>query len=294
MVVVNVLPVEWYLRGVVPLEIGTRTASEEAAVEAQAIAARKGYTMVRLASVESGGQARNASYDLLSSVGDQVYGGADAERPFSNQAVARTVGLVLKYNDKVINAPYHSTCGGETAEPDEVWRSSNEPFLLRVSDRIPGTADRYYCDISPRFAWTRSMTGEELDAAVRTYLASYATVPSGGAGEMCVTRRSSRARQAAVWARRSSSRRRGGILRCAGTTHPVCAAQPRWRDPQQHLFFGADGNQPRRASRTADREGEWLRPRNRHVSVGRDRTGARDRSGALHAWDVLSRNFQWG
>jgi len=183
MVVVNVLPVEWYLRGVVPLEIGgPRAGNEEAAVEAQAIAARS-YTVVRLAAIE-GGTSRNASYDMLASVADQVYGGADAERPFSNQAVARTIGLVLRYNGRVVSAPYHSTCGGETAEPNEVWRSANEPFLQRVSDRIPGTSNRFYCDISPRFSWTRSLTGDELDAAVRAYLASYTTVPAGGAGHV--------------------------------------------------------------------------------------------------------------
>ena len=182
-VVVNVLPLEWYLRGVVPLEIGgPRAGNEEAAVEAQAIAARS-YTVVRLAAIE-GGASRNANYDLLSSVADQVYGGADVERPFSNQAVARTIGLVLRYNGRVVSAPYHSTCGGETAEPDEVWRSANEPFLQRVSDRIPGTSNRFYCDISPRFSWTRSLTGDELDAAVRAYLASYTTVPAGGAGHV--------------------------------------------------------------------------------------------------------------
>jgi len=181
-VVVNVLPVEWYLRGVVPLEIGPRAPNEQAAAEAQAIAARS-YTVVRLAAID-GASARNASYDMLSSVADQVYGGADAERSFSNLAVAQTIGLVIKYNGRVVSAPYHSTCGGETAEPDEVWRSSNEPYLQRVSDRIPGTADRYYCDISPRFTWTRSLTGDELDGGVRAYLASYTTVPAGGAGRV--------------------------------------------------------------------------------------------------------------
>lgn len=180
-VIVNVLPVEWYLRGVVPLEIGPRTPAEAAAVEAQAIAARS-YVVVRLAA--DAGAARNANYDVLSSVADQVYGGADAERPFSNLAVARTLGLVIKYNGRVVNAPYHSTCGGETAEADEVWRSGNEPYLQRVSDRIPGTSDRYYCDGSPRFSWTRTFSVEELDAAVRAYLANYTTVPRGGPGRV--------------------------------------------------------------------------------------------------------------
>ncbi|HEY2849334.1 MAG TPA: SpoIID/LytB domain-containing protein [Gemmatimonadaceae bacterium] len=181
-VIVNVLPVEWYLRGVVPLEIGTRSANEEAAVEAQAIAARS-YTVVRLAATNASA-ARNANYDLLSSVADQVYGGVDAERSFSNEAVARTVGLVIKYKGRVVNAPYHSTCGGETAEPDEVWKAGDEPYLKRVSDRIPGTGDRYYCDASPRFSWTRTLSASQLDAAVRAYLANYAAVPSGGAGHV--------------------------------------------------------------------------------------------------------------
>jgi stage II sporulation protein D len=183
LVVVNVLAVEPYLRGVVPLEIGgPRAPNEQAAVEAQAIAARS-YTFVRLAAVE-GSASRNAAYDMLAGVSDQVYGGADAERPFSDQAVAATAGQVITYGGRVVSAPYHSACGGETASPDEVWRAGPEPYLRRVSDRIPGTADRYYCDIAPRFAWTRAFTSEELDAAVRSNLRNYATVPSGGPGHV--------------------------------------------------------------------------------------------------------------
>ena len=77
---------------------------------------------------------------------------------------------MLRYDGRVVSAPYHSACGGETASPEEVWRSTAEPYLKRVSDRIPGTADRYYCDVAPRFAWTRVLTGDELDAALRSYL----------------------------------------------------------------------------------------------------------------------------
>lgn len=183
LVVVNVVPVESYLRGVVPLEIGLpRASNEQAAAEAQAIAARS-YTFVRLAAVENSA-SRNASYDVVSGVNDQVYGGVDAERPFSDQAVAATAGLVLLYGGRVVNAPYSSSCGGQTASPEEVWRSGGEGYLRRVSDRIPGTADRYYCEIAPRFAWTRTLSGDELDAAVRAYLRSYATVQPGGPGRV--------------------------------------------------------------------------------------------------------------
>ena len=180
LVIVNVLPMEDYLRGVVPLEIGgPRAGNEQAAVEAQAIAARS-YAVVRLATVD-GSASRNVNYDMLSSVADQVYGGVDAERPFSDRAVQTTSGLVIKYNGRAVSAPYHSACGGETAAPDEVWRATPAPYLRRVSDRIPGT-DKSYCDIAPRFSWTRVFTGDELDVALRLYLKSFAAVPAGGPG----------------------------------------------------------------------------------------------------------------
>ncbi len=182
LVVVNVLPVEEYLRGVVPLEIGgDRRPDEQAAVEAQAIAARS-YAAIRLASTH-GNAPRNANFDLRSSVSDQVYGGVDAERPLADEAVRATAGMVIRYAGRVVSAPYHSSCGGETASPDEVWRGGGtEPFLRRVSDRMPGAPDRYYCDIAPRFAWTRVLTIDELDAAMRSYLSNYVAVAPGGPG----------------------------------------------------------------------------------------------------------------
>ncbi len=172
---VNRLALENYLRGVVPLEIGNRAESERAAVEAQAIAARS-YAYTHLAS------SATRLYDMVSTVMDQVYGGVRAETPLADAAVAATVGLVLTYQGVVVNAPYHSTCGGTTARASEVWpRSGDEPYLVPVSDRIPGT-DSYYCDISPRFRWTRSFTEHALRSVLDRYLRNYASVPRGGAG----------------------------------------------------------------------------------------------------------------
>ena len=97
--------------------------------------------------------------------------------------MAATEGLVLTFNRRVVSAPYHSTCGGTTAAADEIWRSQNEPYLQRVSDRIPGT-DRYYCDIAPRFRWERTWRADSLTAMVEKYLRSYAQVPPGPVGEV--------------------------------------------------------------------------------------------------------------
>jgi stage II sporulation protein D len=175
LVVVNRLDIEAYLRGVVPREMGIRGDNERAALEAQAVAARS-YAVVRL---------HNASraYDLAATTSDQVYGGVEAENALADAAVAATEALVLMYDGRIVNAPYSSTCGGSTAEPSEVWRSRNEPFLQRVSDRIPGS-DRFYCDIAPRFRWERSWRHDTLTAIVERYLRSYAQVPAGPVGSV--------------------------------------------------------------------------------------------------------------
>ena len=181
LLVVNVVPLESYLRGVVPLELGERPVGERAALEAQAIAARS-FTVTRVTAARAG-RGRSRDFDLMATVADQVYGGTDAERPNATAAVAATAGLVLTYGGRVIVAPYHSSCGGETAAAEEAWGGPGEPFLRRASDKIPGS-ERYYCDIAPRFYWERTLTGAELDAAVRRYLGTYATLPPGGPGEV--------------------------------------------------------------------------------------------------------------
>ena len=168
-VVVNAVKIDDYLLGVVPLEIGTRTAADSAAVQAQAITARS-YAFIHLSS-EPG-----RVYDVTAGTLDQVYGGVAAETDVASQAVESTRTLVLKYAGRVVNAPYHSTCGGATAGASELWRSDDEPYLQSVSDQIPGTS-RYYCDIAPRFRWTKTIGGSELNAALARYLANYATVP---------------------------------------------------------------------------------------------------------------------
>lgn len=179
--VVNVLTLEDYLKGVVPLELGERPAAERAALEAQAIAARS-YTVSRLTAARAG-RGRSEHFDLVPSTADQVYGGADAERPNASAAVDATRGLVLRYGGRVISAPYSSACGGETAGAEEAWNGEPVAYLQRVSDRMPGS-DRYYCDIAPRFYWERTLTGTELDAAVARYLRTVTRVPPEGPGDV--------------------------------------------------------------------------------------------------------------
>lgn len=191
--VINRVDIESYLRGVLPRELGRRARAERAALEAQAVAARS-YAVVRL-----GNEAR--AFDLVATTGDQVYGGVDAEYPLADSAVAATAGLVLHYGGRVVSAPYFSTCGGSTAQPDEVWRERGEPFLQRVSDRVPGT-ERYYCDIAPRFRWERSWRGDTLAAVIDRYVRSYAragsSAPIGAVRAISIEGRTPSGRVAAV------------------------------------------------------------------------------------------------
>jgi stage II sporulation protein D len=168
--VVNRVRMDDYLRGVVPLEIGTSAERDIAAIEAQAVTARS-YAYVHI-----GNSSPSRPYDVTASVRDQLYGGADVETPVSNAAIDETRGLVLQYAGRVVNAPYHSACGGSTAAADEIWRTQDEPYLQSVSDRIPGT-DRYYCDIAPRFRWTRTLDAATLREALVKYLGTYTAVP---------------------------------------------------------------------------------------------------------------------
>jgi stage II sporulation protein D len=174
-IVVNRVRMDDYLKGVVPLEIGTRAFADSAAVQAQAVTARS-YAYIHL-----GASSAAKPFDVTAGVQDQVYRGADVESPVASAAVDATRGLVLKYAGRVVNAPYSSTCGGTTAAADEIWRTEGEPYLRSVSDRVPGT-DRFYCDISPRFRWTRTIEGSVLRAALDRYLATYAAVPGGVPG----------------------------------------------------------------------------------------------------------------
>lgn len=156
---VNVVPLEAYVAGVINAEMGPRAPDERAALEAQAIVSRT-YAMFH-----KGGRAA-AGYDLVASTTDQVYGGVAAETSLGWEAVRATVGQVVTYDGRVIEAFFHSTCGYATASPEEVFRFGRAvPYLRSVSDKRPGGG--YYCDMAPHFRWTAEWDGEELTRILR-------------------------------------------------------------------------------------------------------------------------------
>jgi stage II sporulation protein D len=173
--VVNRLPVEDYLRGVVPLELGTRQPGDRAALEAQAITARS-YTYMRVP--VAGAPEPTSGWHMTATVLNQVYGGVEAEDPLVDLAVAATEGLVLRYGGLLVDAPYFSSCGGKTAGPKEAWRDAHEePYLQPMDDTDPRTG-RPYCDLAPRNQWTAEFDASQLaDAARRALQAAGAREP---------------------------------------------------------------------------------------------------------------------
>ena len=155
---VNLLDMETYLLGVVPLEIGGgRPAEELEAVKAQAVAART-YAIRHI------GRRADLGFDFYATVMDQVYGGAGAEDPTASRAVRETRGQIITYEGEPIEAYYHSTCGGRTAALDEVWPGEPRPYLRSVSDRKPEGG--WYCETSNRFRWTEEWNEDTLEAAL--------------------------------------------------------------------------------------------------------------------------------
>ena len=120
--VVNELPLEDYLLGVVPNELSPTTFQELEALKAQAVAAR---TYV----VRNMGQSKNEGYDICASDACQVYMGQGSELPLSTQAVTETRGVIATYKDQPINALYSSTCGGRTEDAENIF-DEKFPYLV--------------------------------------------------------------------------------------------------------------------------------------------------------------------
>lgn len=151
--VINVLPVEDYLKGVVPHEIGKLDSSMFEALKVQAVAART-YAYRHYDSRISQG------FDVYATVKDQVYNGSSGESSLTNAAIDATKGLVLTYGGSLVEAYYHSTCGGYT-EGVETWGLSPVPYLQSQNDMK--NADSAWCT-GPYSAWKKVYSEKELVA----------------------------------------------------------------------------------------------------------------------------------
>ena len=138
--VVNVLGIEKYLSSVVGSEMPTKWPIE--ALKAQAIASRT-YALK---------QKGNDLFDIDSTQRNQVYNGLESRTYKTIRAVKSTRSLVLIYDNKLINALFHSSSGGMTENSQDVW-NNEYPYLSSVKD---------FDKNNPKFRWNKQFSHEEL------------------------------------------------------------------------------------------------------------------------------------
>lgn len=147
--VVNELSLEDYVESVVAAEVGTNWEIE--ALKAQAVVART-YAVYKKNALSNQGTI----YDLTSSVLHQVYNGNNSQFKITF-AVRSTESEILTYNGLPIEALYHSTCGGKTESPEEVF-GRKIPYMRSVESR---------CDLSPYWVWERKIPLSEIEEALK-------------------------------------------------------------------------------------------------------------------------------
>ncbi|MFC4769683.1 SpoIID/LytB domain-containing protein [Effusibacillus consociatus] len=159
--VVNKLPLDDYLKGVVPREMSTGWPLE--ALKAQAVAARS------YAVGQSPTKWGIAQVD--DTVWEQAYGGYTWEKTDTTQAVDTTRGQVLMYNngtpndssdDSVVNTFFSATHGGRSADGTEVWGNA-VPYLRPVDSHW----DMISIEINREPDWHRVMLPSGMVGYVR-------------------------------------------------------------------------------------------------------------------------------
>ena len=149
LLVINELPLEEYLVGLINCEISSVWPQE--AIKAQAVVARSFALYQKEA-------RKGAAYHLESTVLDQVYDGCAVEDARAARGVEETAGEVLTYNGGLALAFFHSTCGGHTEGSEQVW-TSPYPYLGGVACR--------YCREAPTATWELTLSLAKIESLLR-------------------------------------------------------------------------------------------------------------------------------
>ncbi|MEB3235665.1 MAG: SpoIID/LytB domain-containing protein [Cyanobacteriota bacterium] len=169
------VPLERYLEGVLPHEIGATAPA--AALAAQAVLART-WALRNLHRYRADG------YHLCASVQCQVYSDPQQATAAVRSAIHRTRAQVLTWEGQPIHAVYHASNGGVAASLAEAWDASPLPYLRAGLDRatpqgsampplpplgslgsLLQTQDLVGPD-HPLFRWTRSLNRQQVATAL--------------------------------------------------------------------------------------------------------------------------------
>ncbi|MBE6725482.1 MAG: SpoIID/LytB domain-containing protein [Ruminococcaceae bacterium] len=127
LMIVNILPIETYVAGVLPYE--TSNSWPEETMKAFAITVRS-FTLTYCG---ENGKHRNKGFDLCPEVCCQVYRGAGRTNEAVMNAVLGTAGDVLTYHGDIVTAYYSSSVGGVTVNAEDAWEGTKPvPYLKAV------------------------------------------------------------------------------------------------------------------------------------------------------------------
>ncbi len=184
--VIDAVPVDQYVKGVIPNEVPASWPAQ--ALRAQAVATRS-YALSVQATGANG-------FDLYNDTRSQVYKGIASETARSNQAVDDTSSQVVEYRGKVAQTYFTACSGGHTESVQNVFYGPAIPYLVGVPDPFD-----YYC---PLHKWTLRFSEAEISAKLSGYL-------KGQLKRIVVTRRGRSPR--ILWARLYGT---GGVSKVRG------------------------------------------------------------------------------
>jgi stage II sporulation protein D len=140
--VINVLPIEDYIKGVLPAEASANWNIE--ALKSQAVISRT-YAIANLSKHSAQG------FDVCSAIHCQVYSGASVEADSCNKAVLETQCKILSYDGKFAHTVFHANCGGHTEDPKYIWNwKDTPPYLKGVKCG--------YCAGAPHAKWGKTLS----------------------------------------------------------------------------------------------------------------------------------------
>lgn len=189
--VVNALPVDQYVKGVIANE--SPPSWPPAQLRAQAVASRS-FAL-------TGGVGGNG-FDLYDDTRSQVYEGLASETAATNAAADTTRGEVVVYGDRVAETYFSACSGGHTESVQNVFFGPPVPYLVGVPDPYDGAC--------PLHTWKLELSGREISAKLGGHL-------DGRLKRVVVTRRgvSPRIVEAKLIGTRGTTRVRGDQLQSA-------------------------------------------------------------------------------
>jgi stage II sporulation protein D len=143
---INLLQVEEYVAGVIEAETGSNQTTEFYKVQA---------VISRTYAINNLQKHKAEGFHMCDAVHCQVYHGLPLHEPKTYEAAFATRDLVIvDHHIEMIDATFHSNCGGRTYKANEVW-TKDVPHLQSMDDP--------HCNQMPHSYWKKTISKTEWD-----------------------------------------------------------------------------------------------------------------------------------